>query len=55
MNKVLGHKDRSIGATYNRYAYLTEKRRALDGWSRELRRILSRSSEEEGNMISLYC
>ena len=54
MDKVLGHKDRSIGATYNRYAYLTEKRRALDGWSRELRRILSRSSEEEGNVISLY-
>ena len=54
MDKVLGHKDRSIGATYNRYAYLAEKRRALDGWSRELRRILSRSSEEEGNVISLY-
>jgi len=54
MDKVIGHKDRSIGATYNRYAYLTEKRRALDGWSRELRRILSRSSEEEGNVISLY-
>lgn len=26
MDKVLGHKDRSIGATYNRYAYLNEKR-----------------------------
>jgi integrase len=55
MDKVLGHKDRSIGATYNRYAYLTEKRRALDGWARELHRILSGSSQvEEGNVISLY-
>ena len=46
--------DQSIGATYKRCAYLTEKRRALDGCSRELCHILSQSSEEEGNVISLY-
>ena len=30
------HKDRKVGAVYDRYAYFDEKCRALVGWSREL-------------------
>jgi integrase len=53
MDQVLGHKDGSVGAVYDRYAYFDEKGRALDGWSRELRRILK--GEGEGSkVIPLY-
>ncbi len=54
MDQVLGHKDGNVGAVYDRYAYYDEKCRALDGWSRELRRILSGSHADEGNVIPLY-
>ena len=53
MDQVLGHKDGKVGAVYDRYAYFDEKCRALDGWSRELRRILK--GEGEGSkVIPLY-
>ena len=45
MDQVLGHKDGKVGAVYDRYAYFDEKCRALDGWSRELRRILKGGGE----------
>ena len=53
MDQVLGHKDGKVGAVYDRYAYFDEKRRALDGWSRELRRILD-GTEESATIIPLY-
>jgi len=53
MDQVLGHKDGKVGAVYDRYAYLDEKCRALDGWSRELRRIL-KGGGEGSKVIPLY-
>jgi len=39
-DRVLNHKDRSVGGThYNRHDYLNEKRDALERWSTELARI----------------
>ena len=52
MDQVLGHKDGKVGAVYDRYAYFDEKCRALDGWSRELRRILD--GAEPAKVIPLY-
>jgi len=53
MDQVLGHKDGKVGAVFDRFAYFDEKCRALDGWSRELRRILK--GEGEGSkVIPLY-
>jgi len=54
MDQVLGHKDSKVGAVYNRYAYFEEKCRALDGWSRELRRILNNGEGEVSKVIPLY-
>ena len=53
MDQVLGHKDGKVGAVYDRYAYFDEKCRALDGWSRELRRIL-KGGGEGSKVIPLY-
>jgi hypothetical protein len=53
MDQVLGHKDGKVGAVYDRYAYFDEKCRALDGWSRELRRILN-GAGEGSKVIPLY-
>ena len=52
MDQVLGHKNSKIGAVYDRYAYFDEKCRALDGWSRELRRILD--GDRPAKVIPLY-
>ena len=41
MDPVHGQKDVKVGSVYDRYAYFDEKRRALDGWSREQRRIVN--------------
>lgn len=53
MDQVLGHKDGKVGAVYDRYAYFDEKCRALDGWSRELRRILD-GVKGDSKIIPLY-
>ena len=53
MDQVLGHKDGKVGAVYDRYAYFDEKCRALNGWSRELRRIL-KGGGEGSKVIPLY-
>jgi hypothetical protein len=36
VKRVLGHSDGSVTAIYNRYAYVREKRDALDRWANEL-------------------
>lgn len=36
---ILNHVDQSVGAIYDRYAYLEEKRAALEAWCRRLGRI----------------
>lgn len=39
VDKVLNHKDRTVGGIYDRHSYDAEKRRALQAWARELERI----------------
>jgi len=38
-DKVLNHVDQSVGAIYDRYAYLDEKRAALEAWAERFRQI----------------
>ena len=41
INAVLNHKDRTVGAIYNRYKYAKEKRLALEAWARKLLKIVN--------------
>lgn len=41
VDKVLNHKDRTVGGIYDRYAYDREKRAALVGWGRRLQAIIA--------------
>lgn len=45
VDKVLNHKDSSVGGIYDRYTYDSEKRHALEGWARKLHEILTGGSE----------
>lgn len=40
LDKVLNHKDTSVGGIYDRYSYDVEKREALEAWASELSTIL---------------
>jgi integrase len=40
-DKVLNHKDRTVGGIYDRHTYDREKRQALEAWERELERIVT--------------
>ena len=42
VDKVLNHKDRSVGGIYDRYSYDREKRAALEAWAARLIRIVER-------------
>jgi integrase len=46
VKRVLGHSDGSVTAIYNRYAYVREMRRALEGWADEL----TKSKSDENAM-----
>jgi integrase len=51
---VLGHRSgtiRGVAAVYNRYSYATEKRQALDAWSRKLDAIVT--GEAAANVVEL--
>lgn len=52
VSKILNHVERGVTATYDRHSYDTEKRKALEAWSRKLGSMLSADSER-GNVISL--
>jgi integrase len=41
IDAILNHKDGSVGAIYNRYAYAHEKRDALEAWAGKLAQIVS--------------
>ncbi len=36
VKRVLGHSDGGVTAIYNRYGYVSEMRRALEQWAKEL-------------------
>lgn len=46
-DKVLNHKDRTVGGIYDHYSYDKEKRLALDGWARKLGQILTGQQESK--------
>lgn len=41
MDAILNHKDRTVGAVYDRHDYYREKAAALNGWARHLSRIVT--------------
>lgn len=41
VDKVLNHKDQTVGGIYDRYSYDKEKREALQTWEDELEAILT--------------
>ena len=48
VDKILNHKDQSVGGIYDRHSYDKEKRQALEVWERELERIFTgRKSENK--------
>lgn len=47
VDKVLNHKDGSIGGVYDRHSYDREKRAALDAWSIALRNIIEGAKEHK--------
>jgi len=44
IDAILNHKDGSVGAIYNRYAYAKEKRDALEAWALNLAQIVGSSA-----------
>lgn len=41
IDKVLNHKDTTVGGIYDRHSYDREKRQALDAWAREVDRLVT--------------
>lgn len=41
MDKVLAHKDPTVGGVYDRNGYDKEKRQALEAWEKELESVLT--------------
>lgn len=50
--RILGHADREVTGTYDRYAYLREKRAALDAWG-ELLREVATGEARASNVVKL--
>jgi integrase len=50
IDAILNHKDGSVGAIYNRYAYAQEKRDALEAWAHKLSHIVS-GKESKSDVI----
>ena len=44
IGKVLNHADRSVTGIYDRFAYLQEKRHALESWARHLSALVTPTS-----------
>ena len=50
IGKILNHADRSVTGIYDRHAYLTEKREALDKWAAYLKSL---AAAPEDNVVAL--
>jgi integrase len=51
IDKVLNHKDTSVGGIYDRHSYDREKRQALDAWAREIDRLVT--GRRADNVVAL--
>ena len=48
MDRVLNHVQKSnVGAIYDRYEYLPEKRAALTAWAAEIQRLLGHEAAQD--------
>ncbi len=53
VDKLLNHKDRTVGGIYDRHTYEKEKREALEAWESELEEILSGKVDKDGKVIDI--
>jgi integrase len=51
VDKILNHKDQTMGGVYDRHSYDKEKRMALEAWERELNSVLN-AQESEKKVLS---
>ena len=52
--KIMNHKDRSVGGIYDRYSYSAEKCHALNAWSARLQEIVGApSAGSDNNVVSI--
>jgi integrase len=52
VSKILNHVERHVTATYDRYSYFDQKRRALDAWAAHVDAILS-GKQAASNVVTL--
>ncbi len=53
VEKILNHKDRTVGGIYDRHTYDAEKRQALEAWEAELEAILAGKRDKDGKVIDI--
>jgi phosphoserine phosphatase len=53
VEKLLNHKDRTVGGIYDRHTYDAEKLQALEAWEAELEQILSGKLDKNGKIIDI--
>jgi integrase len=53
VGRVLNHAEPGVGAVYDRYEYLREKRAALDAWAARLEEIVTGQKAEHGKVVPL--
>jgi integrase len=53
VDKILNHKDRTVGGIYDRHTYDAEKRQALEAWEAELEQTLAGKMDKDGKVIDI--
>lgn len=53
VDKILNHKDRTVGGIYDQHTYDAEKRQALEAWEAELEQILAGKADKDGKVIDI--
>jgi integrase len=53
VDKILNHKDRTVGGIYDRHTYDAEKRQALEAWEAELEQIMAGKVDKNGKVIDI--
>jgi integrase len=52
IDKVLNHKDQTVGGIYDRHSYDAEKRQALEAWAAEIDRLVT--GHQRSNVVALH-
>lgn len=53
-SRILNHKDLSVDAIYDRYAYFDEKAQALSEWHTFLKSLLQREFGNDADWVDFY-